>query len=70
MKVGLSFSRCLRDIIEDKVKYDDILVIVSRTNLDPYNDKHWDSVWEGIHAADTHILNGLITKIKVMIFAN
>jgi len=47
MKVGLSFSRCLRDIIEDKVKYDDILVIVSRTNIDPYNDKHWDSIWEG-----------------------
>ena len=31
MKVGLSFSRCLRDIIEGKVEYDNVLVIVSRT---------------------------------------
>ena len=47
MKVGLSFSRCVRDLYEEKVKFDDVLVIVSRTNIDPYNDKHWDSVWEG-----------------------
>ena len=47
MKVGLSFSRCIRDLYEEKVKFDDVLVIVSRTNIDPYNDKHWDSVWEG-----------------------
>ena len=47
MKVGLSFSRCMRDLYEEKVKFDDVLVIVSRTNIDPYNDKHWDSVWEG-----------------------
>ena len=47
MKVGLSFSRCLRDIIEGKVDYDDVLVIVSRTILDPYNDNHWNSIWEG-----------------------
>ena len=47
MKVGLSFSRCLRDIIEGKVEYDNVLVIVSRTNLDPHNDNHWNSIWEG-----------------------
>lgn len=47
MKVGLSFSRCLRDIIEGKVEYDNVLVIVSRTILDPYNDNHWNSIWEG-----------------------
>lgn len=47
MKVGLSFSRCLRDIIEGKVDYDNVLVIISRTDLDPRNDNHWNSVWEG-----------------------
>lgn len=47
MKVGLSFSRCLRDIIEGKVEYDNVLVIVSRTDLDPHNDNHWNSIWEG-----------------------
>ena len=47
MKVGLSFSRCLRDIIEGKVEYDNVLVIVSITILDPYTDNHWNSIWEG-----------------------
>jgi hypothetical protein len=47
MKLGLSFSRCLRDIIEDKVKYDDVLVVISRTDIDPHNDNHWDSIWYG-----------------------
>lgn len=47
MKVGLSFSRCMRDLYEGKVDYDDVLVIVSRTDLDPNNDNHWNSIWEG-----------------------
>ena len=44
MKVGLSFSRCLRDIFEGTVKFDDVLVIVSRTDVDPHNDNHWNSL--------------------------
>jgi hypothetical protein len=47
MKVGLSFSRCMRDIYEGKVKFDDVLVIVSRTDINPHNDDHWNSTWEG-----------------------
>lgn len=47
MKVGLSLSRCVRDIVEAKVLYDDILCIVARTDFDPHNDEHWRSIWEG-----------------------
>lgn len=47
MKVGLSLSRCVRDIFEEKVAYQDVLVIISRTDFDPTNDDHWRSVWEG-----------------------
>ena len=55
MKVGLSFSRCLRDIFEGTVKFDDVLVIVSRTDVDPHNDNHWNSLWEGhTHGGFSH----------------
>ena len=47
MKIGLSFSRCIRDIIEARVEVDDVLVIVSRTDFDPHNDQHWDGMWNG-----------------------
>ena len=47
MKVGLSFSRCIRDIIEARVEFDDVLVIVSRTDFDPHNDHHWEGIWNG-----------------------
>lgn len=47
MKIGLSFSRCLRDIYEGKVDYDEVLVIVARTNFDPHIDKEWNDIWDG-----------------------
>lgn len=47
MKVGLSLSRCMRDILEKKVDIDDVLVIVARTDVDPNNDGHWKQIWEG-----------------------
>ena len=47
MKVGLSYSRCIRDIVEARVEYDDVLVIIARTNFDPYNDDQWDNIWNG-----------------------
>lgn len=47
MKIGLSFSRCLRDIHEGKVSFFDVLVIVARTDFDPRNDKQWQSIWNG-----------------------
>jgi hypothetical protein len=53
MKVGLSFSRCVRDIVEGKVDIDDILVIISRTNFDPKDDKQWKGIWEGYGGGQT-----------------
>ena len=47
MKVGLSLSRCVRDIVECRVDYDDVLVIIARTNFDPHNDNHWSGIFEG-----------------------
>lgn len=47
MKVGLSYSRCLLDIIEGRVDYDDVLIIIARTHFDPTNDTEWANIWHG-----------------------
>ena len=47
MKIGLSLSRCMRDILEERVDINDVLVIVARTDVDPHNDSHWRQIWEG-----------------------
>lgn len=47
MKIGLSYSRCVRDIIDGKVDIDDVLVIIARTDFDPHDDKQWQGIWNG-----------------------
>lgn len=47
MKIGLSLSRCLRDIYEGKVSFFDVLVIVARTDFNPHNDNQWNDIWDG-----------------------
>ena len=47
MKIGLSLSRCLRDIYEGRVEENEVLVIIARTDLDPHNDAHWNGIWDG-----------------------
>ena len=47
MKIGVSLSRCMRDILEERVDIRDVLVIVARTDVDPRNDSHWSQIWEG-----------------------
>ena len=47
MKIGLRFSRCIRNISEKKVDIDAVLVIVARTDFDPHVEAHWRSIWEG-----------------------
>lgn len=47
MKVGLSYSRCVRDIVDGRVNMDDVLVIISRTNFDPTIDEQFDEIWQG-----------------------
>ena len=47
MKVGLSLSRCVRDVVEARVLYEDILCIIARTDFDPHNNAHWNQIWDG-----------------------
>lgn len=47
MKVGLSYSRCIRDIVEGKVDIEDVLIIIARTDFDPHDDKQWQNIWQG-----------------------
>lgn len=49
MKVGLSYSRCVRDIVDGIVDIDDVLVIISRTDFDPRDAKQWAGIWAGYH---------------------
>jgi hypothetical protein len=49
MKIGLSYSRCVRDIVDGRVGIDDVLVIVARTDFDPYDDEQWADIWQGYH---------------------
>ena len=51
MKIGLSYSRCVRDIVDGIVDIDDVLVIVARTDFDPRNAEEWSSIWTGYHGA-------------------
>jgi hypothetical protein len=50
MKIGLSYSRCVRDIVDGTVDLGDVLVIVARTDFDPHNDEQWAGIWGGYHS--------------------
>lgn len=47
MRVGLSFSRCVLDIVEERVNIDDVLVVIARTDFDPNVDEQWAGIWNG-----------------------
>lgn len=47
MKIGLSYSRCVRDIVDGVVDINDVLVLITRTDFDPHNDEQWGNIWEG-----------------------
>lgn len=47
MKVGMSYSRCVRDIVDGKVDIADVMVIIARTDFDPHDDKQWKGIWQG-----------------------
>jgi len=49
MRIGLSYSRCVRDIVDGTVNIDDVLIIISRTDFDPHDDDQWNSIWVGYH---------------------
>jgi hypothetical protein len=47
MKIGLSLSRCIRDIVEGRVDINDVLILITRTDFDPTVPEQWDSIWDG-----------------------
>lgn len=47
MKIGLSYSRCVRDIVDGVVDIDDVLIVIARTDFDPHNDEQWTNIWQG-----------------------
>lgn len=47
MKIGLSFSRCIRDIVDGVVNIDDVLVVIARTDFDPRDAEQWKGIWSG-----------------------
>ena len=47
MKVGLSFSRCVLDIVEGQIDINDVLVVISRTDFDPNDNDQWTNIWRG-----------------------
>ena len=47
MKIGLSYSRCVRDIVDGTVDINDVLVLITRTDFDPNNDEQWNQIWQG-----------------------
>lgn len=53
MKIGLSYSRCIRDIVDGKVDIRDVLVIITRTDFDPRIDEQWTNIWTGYGGGQT-----------------
>ncbi len=49
MKIGLSYSRCVRDIVDGVIDINDVLIIIARTDFDPRDDDQWTGIWEGYH---------------------
>ena len=47
MKIGLSYSRCVRDIVDGVVDIDDVLVLITRTDFDPRDADQWQGIWIG-----------------------
>lgn len=47
MKIGLSYSRCVRDIVDGVVNIDDVLVLITRTDFDPHDTEQWNQIWAG-----------------------
>lgn len=53
MKIGLSYSRCVRDIVDGRVDIKDVLIVIARTDFDPNDDESWAGIWEGYGGGGT-----------------
>ena len=47
MKIGYSLSRCVKDIVEDRVDPGDVAVLITGTHFDPTLDDQWYEIWHG-----------------------
>ena len=45
MKIGLSLSKCLPDIIYGTVDYNDVMLIITGTCVEEWDDKNCDLMW-------------------------
>jgi len=45
MKIGLSYSRCVRDIVDGVVDINDVLIVIAGTDFDPNDDEQWAGIW-------------------------
>lgn len=52
MKIGLSLSRCVSDIVEGRVDIRDVLVLIARTDFNPHDEKQWESIWHGYNSVN------------------
>ena len=57
MKIGLSYSRCVRDIVDGTVDINDVLIVIARTDFDPHDDKQWQGIWLGYHGSGLGLSN-------------
>ena len=62
MKIGLSYSRCVRDIVDGVVNINDVLVVIARTDFDPHNDDQWRGIWIGYGGGTAFGDGGLATQ--------
>lgn len=53
MKIGLSYSRCVRDIVDGTIDINDVLVIIARTDFDPHDNEQWSGIWKGYGGGQT-----------------
>jgi hypothetical protein len=53
MKLGTSLSRCVRDIFEKRVDFNQVMVVVARTDFDPEDDNQWAGIWKGYAGDDS-----------------
>ena len=52
VKVGLSFSRCVRDIVAGRVDMADVMIVIGGTRFDPNDDEHWAEIWDAYSQAE------------------
>jgi hypothetical protein len=53
MKIGLSYSRCIKDIVDGVVDINDVLIVIARTDFDPHDDEQWAGIWSGYGGGQT-----------------